>query len=113
MSAHCQATQPVAAPRTGISPLDVAYIDFTIAVAAARPRLLRLENSPRALMGRIADIDAIETACRDYLKALAEDTAQHMHCSQRPDDIVEAAMSDMAGDLRGVLLEGLEDVAWK
>lgn len=89
--------------------LEIAYTKFLGAVMENKPRPLRALNSPNMLACRACEIDAQILACAEWLKALAEDSAQHMSLGKRLDDIIEGAMTDMAGDVRGEVLKALDD----
>lgn len=86
-----------------------AHMRFLISVLT-RPRELRALNSADALAARTLEIEQHLQAVAVWLKALVEDTAQHSHMGRRPDDIVEAYMSDMAGELRGLLIGAMDGV---
>lgn len=101
IAADMRAASPVT-----ITALDAAYADFLLALT--RPRPLRVENSNAALRGRIDEIERHIAAFKAWLTALVEDTAQNVALAKRPDDIVDSHMTDMAGDLRGQLLQALE-----
>lgn len=88
--------------------IDTAYARFLLAVMKARPHRLQALNSPDDLAGRVIDVADQIAACKTWLKVLVEDTAEHVALAKRPDDIVEAAMSDMAGDVIGQLEQAIE-----
>ena len=100
-----------AATPVSIDPLHCAYARLLAAVGKNRPRKLHADNSPCALAGRVADIEAQLIACTDWLKAIVDDTSHHCHARRRLDDIVDAYMADMAGELRGELLKAMENAA--
>lgn len=89
--------------------LEIAHRRF-LASVFSQPRDLRALNSAEALAGRTLEIEAQLQAITVWLKALVEDTAAHCHMGRRPDDIVEAYMHDMAGELRGLLIGAMSDV---
>lgn len=101
-------TAAITAPQTTTSDVDLAYVRLLLALKSNRARPLRALNSPAALRGRIHDIEAQIDAMRVYLKALVEDTAEHIALAKRPDDIVESALADMRGDVIGHLEQALE-----
>lgn len=90
--------------------LENAHIRFLMSVLA-RPQELRALNSTDALAVRTLYIEQHLQAYEIWLKALVEDTSGHCHASRSLPDLVGACMSDMAGDLRGHLIEAMEDVA--
>ncbi len=100
---------PQAATTLSIDPVAAAWTKFLLAVMDARPHRLNALNSPAALAGRVQDIDAQIIACRDWLKALLEDTAQHCYPARRLEDVVETYMGDLASEVRGELVLAMED----
>lgn len=91
-----------------MSVLGDSYATFLLGLMEHRPHALSVDNSDEALEARVCEIDAVIILCKSYLKALVEDTAQHVALAKRPDDIVENFMTDMAGDLHGHLLQAIE-----
>lgn len=90
------------------SDLDLAYVRHLLALKANRPIALTVWDSDVMLRHRIAQTAAnIETA-KVWLKFLVEDLAQHVALAGRLDDVIEARMSDMAGDVIGRLEQALE-----
>ena len=107
MSAHCL-DNPV-----DLLTLELVHTfeELVAAVHRNRPRRLGNDPSPDALRGRAAEIDAIAVACKEYLKAAVEDISQHCYARERLTDIVEAPMGDMVHDLRGLLVDAINERA--
>lgn len=96
---------PLAATPVALTPLQAAWAQFCLRVHANAPRDLRALNSSAALSGRICDLDALILAAKDMITAVVEDTAPHLKFN--PAELVrtiDAHMDDMAGDIRGALL---------
>lgn len=97
---------PLAATPVTFTPLQAAWAIFCARVHCNQPRDLRALNSGAALSGRICDIDALILAAKDMITAVVEDTAPHLNVN--PAELVrtiDAHMDDMAGDIRGALLD--------
>lgn len=90
------------------SDLDLAYVRHILAIQAARPIALTALDGDAMLQHRIEQVAAQIDAAKAWIKALVEDTAEHVALAKRPDDIVEAAMGDMAGDVIGRLEQAVE-----
>lgn len=94
-----------------MSAVGDAYAVFLLAMMANRPRDLRAVNSPAALQARACDIQAHILSFASLIEAEIEDTAQHCHMSRREADYAKGVLLDLAGDLRGKLIEAMENVA--
>ena len=97
-----------AATPASLSPMQNAWALFCVRVHSNTPRNLHALNSPAALSGRACDIDALILAAKDLFTALVEDTAPHLNVS--PAELVrtiDAHMDDMAGDIRGALVDAI------
>jgi hypothetical protein len=89
-----------------LTPLELAWANLCRTLHANQPRDLRNYNSRAALTGRAIDIEAHILAFQTWLTALVEDTSQHVNinCAELV-RTVEARMRDMAGDIRGSLVD--------
>lgn len=109
------APNPVRSPRPAtpvtLTAIQLAWAKFALRVHQLRPSELRAQASPAALQQRILETDALIIAMADVLRATVEDTARSCHCSRRPDDIVDSYMTDLGGELRGLFLRTLDEVA--
>jgi hypothetical protein len=105
---HVPDYPPEPATAARIDPLTGAYHKLRLELNAHRVRPLRALNSDEALRWRVLDIEALIIAMKDYLKVVVEDTAANIALAGRQDDVVEAYMSDMAGELRGHFIQALE-----
>jgi hypothetical protein len=100
----------IAATPVTLTALQAAWVDFWLKASANRPRDLRIINSGAALSGRACDIDALILSFKDMLVAVVEDTAQHVNVNRAElVGLIDAHLTDMAGDIRGTLCNRIHE----
>lgn len=89
--------------------LDDDFATYLLAVSGNRPRPLQGGNSQRALRMRAAEVEYAVLSFQLWLSALMADTAYNMSLSGDPLPLIDAALTDLASDLRGMMVAAIEE----